>query len=380
MLFKRGFLFVLFTYSIAVGQVAPVDVLKLCQAAINSHTNIKYQVVSRVLTVGAVDTQTMCIDVVLRKGEPLVLKFPVPAGTHIEAMEDTSVMIYSVSYKAKTIKSLNLPGKDKLPHSTQAAVHLFHREGVYNERMVSVADMKLLPDADSCHVVQILYPDMDMVRNSRIMVYIHQRDHMPRRYTQEMTVNNETIYSDYTFSSYHFDNEPLFDKAKYSDFKFTSVDVSDIPEKPYKNIGKPLAPVSAVRIGDFKQNAVDFKGKVTVVDFWYMACAGCIMSYPVIDSVRAAYAHNNDVAVIGFNGVDTDQRKREKLMQYVSNHKITYPSYLLEKKDFDSVFEGSAPLFLVIDKRGVVRYSTVGYHAGLYNELLMQVVILLNEQ
>lgn len=105
----------------------------------------------------------------------------------------------------------------------------------------------------------------------------------------------------------------------------------------------------------------DFRGKVTVVNFWYSSCAPCRAEAPILQSLYKKY-QDQGVAFIGINTAD----QADTAISFEKAHQVSYPSVL----DVDSgtarlAFHGAVsastvPVTFVLDSRGRIAARILG--------------------
>lgn len=105
----------------------------------------------------------------------------------------------------------------------------------------------------------------------------------------------------------------------------------------------------------------DYLGEVSVVNFWYAACAPCRVEAPFLEEVHETYA-DDGVQFLGVNlydGADASQA-------FAETFGVTYPSALVtEDGSIKLAFAGQTPLgavpsTLVLDREGRVAARIIG--------------------
>lgn len=102
--------------------------------------------------------------------------------------------------------------------------------------------------------------------------------------------------------------------------------------------------------------------KVVVLDWWSINCTSCVQEIPTLIDIANRY--QKDVQVIGMN-VDSFILKRVQRFLQTQSFKITYPividaGLVVMKKYGSSIL----PTTVVIDKKGKIVFSHVGYKPG----------------
>lgn len=102
--------------------------------------------------------------------------------------------------------------------------------------------------------------------------------------------------------------------------------------------------------------------KVVVLDWWSINCTSCVQEIPKLIDIANRYP--KDVLVVGMN-VDSFILKRVQRFLQTQSFKITYPIVIdaglqIMKKYGSSIL----PTTVVIDKKGKITFSHVGYKPG----------------
>jgi len=130
-------------------------------------------------------------------------------------------------------------------------------------------------------------------------------------------------------------------------------------EKP--KIGSPV-PTLVMETTDGKTvRSADWKGKAVLLDFWASWCGYCIEAFPRLKEMQTQFP---DLQLISVNtdepGAIASARK------VVATHEMPWPKIMSGKGLNDPLWmmfeslEHSMPLYVVIDRQGVVRYSGSG--------------------
>jgi thiol-disulfide isomerase/thioredoxin len=83
-----------------------------------------------------------------------------------------------------------------------------------------------------------------------------------------------------------------------------------------------VAPVfEAPVIGGKKVNTGQLKGKVLVLNFWFIGCAGCISEMPKLNELAAKYGSNADIEFIAI-APNTEQELRDFLARERFDYKM----------------------------------------------------------
>lgn len=100
----------------------------------------------------------------------------------------------------------------------------------------------------------------------------------------------------------------------------------------------------------------DFKGKVVLLDFWYLSCYPCLKAIP--DLIKLQKEFKKDLVIIGINDVD-DQ---EFITEYFKKRKVNYLSTYKTDENFSKILKiTSHPTILLYDIQGKLIHTDTGY-------------------
>ena len=134
------------------------------------------------------------------------------------------------------------------------------------------------------------------------------------------------------------------------------------------------APNVTLRTLDGKTVALrSLRGKVVLLDFWATWCGTCWSAIPTLNAFQAKYA-KQDFTVIGVS-VD-DAQTVATVPTFTRSHVVTYPIAVAANGNAPVVRSfgvKSFPTMILIDKRGVIRWSEDDFdptHADLLRKLI----------
>jgi peroxiredoxin len=149
--------------------------------------------------------------------------------------------------------------------------------------------------------------------------------------------------------------------------KYLGVEVGDTaPDFSLKSIDGQTVRLSSLR-----------GKKVVALDFWATWCSACLEELPKLNKAYSMYRDKGfEVLSIVLNPGDLDEIHRVKKEQ-----KIEFPILLDSNWDVANLYglEGPVPVVLVIDGKGVIRFTHFGNFAPGKNEIPRVVEALLTE-
>lgn len=104
------------------------------------------------------------------------------------------------------------------------------------------------------------------------------------------------------------------------------------------------------------------RGKVLVINLWFIACTPCIVEIPILNKVVKEYAGKN----IEFMAVTFDKKK--DVEKFLKNQPFNY-RHVTDAMDYiKSLKINTFPTHLVVDKKGII-LKVLGYSLQMENEL-----------
>lgn len=156
-------------------------------------------------------------------------------------------------------------------------------------------------------------------------------------------------------------NDPLADQYRAGDNKgYIAADGREVAEIPADERTEPVEFEGVLDTGGTATSA-DYAGDVTVVNFWYAACAPCRVEAPELEAAHQAFA-GQDVAFLGVNLYDG----ADASLAFAETYGVTYPSALATVDgSIKLAFAGQTPLSavpstLVLDREGRVAARIIG--------------------
>jgi thiol-disulfide isomerase/thioredoxin len=103
----------------------------------------------------------------------------------------------------------------------------------------------------------------------------------------------------------------------------------------------------------------DLKGKIIVLNFWFVNCPPCRMEIPELNKIVDKYKENNDVIFLAIaldEKYDIEEMLKKLPFKY---HIIDGGRYITSKYGINSY-----PTHVIVDKEGVVKFHTSGLGPG----------------
>jgi cytochrome c biogenesis protein CcmG, thiol:disulfide interchange protein DsbE len=131
-----------------------------------------------------------------------------------------------------------------------------------------------------------------------------------------------------------------------------------------KLVGNPAPDfnVKAVTNGSGTLSLKSLRGKVVLVDFWGTFCEPCKKSFPKLQDLNTKYSASG-LKIIGISEDESDDK--DKIPGFAGTYGAKFTLGWDEDKTIAKSYKPETmPSSFIIDKKGVVRYTHVGYHDG----------------
>jgi thiol-disulfide isomerase/thioredoxin len=103
----------------------------------------------------------------------------------------------------------------------------------------------------------------------------------------------------------------------------------------------------------------ELEGKVVVLNFWFIACPPCRYEMPELNRLKASFKDNKDIIFIAI-ALD----KAPEVESFLKISPFDYRMIENARYLFYKYGVSQCPASLVIDKAGIIKFSSVGYNKG----------------
>ena len=133
-----------------------------------------------------------------------------------------------------------------------------------------------------------------------------------------------------------------------------------IPANMRLDVGKPLFAFTVTDLDGRTIQSSEFRGKVTVVNWWATTCSGCIEEMPGFNKLVQKYAPMVDFIAIAINSP-------QAVSTFLVKHEFRFQQTVAGDSMFQLI-ESGIPRTVVLDDQGVVQFDHVGGGPDSYKE------------
>ena len=160
-------------------------------------------------------------------------------------------------------------------------------------------------------------------------------NYLPLKYKVNDSINGYKLYP--------FEN-------KDSSIASTIVMFGDLAYKFFQMEGKPLPGFNFVDLKGRVYNSQTCKGKVVVLNFWFIGCTSCRHEMPALNKIVSSFKDRNDVLFVSLAPDDPDSLK-----SFLQNNPFAY-AVIPRKKNYvdDTLNITMFPTQMIIDRKGLI--------------------------
>ena len=108
---------------------------------------------------------------------------------------------------------------------------------------------------------------------------------------------------------------------------------------------------------ELEETLTQYRGKVVLLDFWYLSCAPCRQLMPILNKINEKYK-NEDFVLLGVN---TNDKNASDIKNYINKNSFSYKQWYLPSKEEQFYGIKAAPTTILIDKTGKVVFVEEGF-------------------
>lgn len=352
--------------------MAQISILKNAIQKINQYQNFSYSQIERQKKPFSGDWVTLNVKALVSKesGNPKAPLYYMQEGRGYNYIYNGTTRInLDLNNKTYTLKE----GPGDAPYNTP----YYWAQFIQTELNTSPEKIKLMPDTiidrTPCFHIKIVMKDSasskqihDLCFNKATYLPVYIKQYLQGKFGKgDMTSDNIAL---------------MINESKYTHYNLTGKHSKTIKSLKIPADFQPEKKVAMIAAGnsspnwelrDLKGNIVSntrLKGKVTLIDFSFNACAACMLSIPTLKRLHEKYK-GTDVSILTINTSDPKQ----SVIAHAKKNDVTYPVLLNGSKVAKSFQVSSYPSFYLVDKNGMIAATFEGYSKNLETELIEKI-------
>lgn len=216
-----------------------------------------------------------------------------------------------------------------------------------------------------CHVIRYQSPDNELVKDRISYYYISSTDHILRMRAATANYSGNSMWDTMTVSNLQL-NVPIPD-SMFTVETPAGFTLEILP--PYRPQSLPDTGTAAPAwtLSDTAGTTVslsDLKGRVVVLDFWYIGCPPCVRSMPRLAKLHERFSRQG-VVFMGINTID----EPAKALAFIRRKELKYGFAFNGKNVADAYRVSAFPTMFVIGRDGMIKFIHEGDNEDLENIL-----------
>ncbi|MES2764366.1 MAG: TlpA disulfide reductase family protein [Bacteroidota bacterium] len=215
-------------------------------------------------------------------------------------------------------------------------------------------------DGRLCYQILTIRPDDAQYSDKKRWHYITKDSFIPVLFKFQVRFQDNYQYNTFQIHSWDFKKpKDLTLKSKMtSSYKIEKFVMPSRDERiKMLDVGTAAPTLSGKNYqNNLQVETINFKGRVTLLDFWYMSCVPCIKSIPEIEKIHEKYSAKG-LQVIGINSSDNNEKGFKRLTKFLTHNIIKYPILFVSDEITKQYPINGWPTFYIIDKNAQVHFT-----------------------
>jgi len=133
-------------------------------------------------------------------------------------------------------------------------------------------------------------------------------------------------------------------------------------------INKPLPELEFTDLKGNFYNLAALKGKVVVLNFWFISCKPCVLEIPELNEIVEHFKGQKEVVFLAFA-----KDNPEKLEAFLSKKPYHYQIIPNSNPFFQQLGINTFPTHIIIDQEGIIRFHQTSYTPDTKQTLITQI-------
>jgi thiol-disulfide isomerase/thioredoxin len=211
-----------------------------------------------------------------------------------------------------------------------------------------------------------LFDDDDEFTNRRKDIWINRSDLSILKVSYTVDFQGENQYNEWNLSNVVFGGvqpEELRERFAALEENYPIEDYKPMSQEERQPlaVGTLLPELSGELYLTKQQVSLsDHRGKLLLIDFWYMDCFPCIKAIPHLNKLHHQYAEKG-LQVIGIDPFDNNEKDLKRMPNFLEKNTMDYPILFVDRKDVEAFKVFAYPTLYVVNREGEVVFSQIGF-------------------
>ena len=376
------FIFFIFALGCSKKEVTPIDLAKNIIETYENHSSLSYNIDYSIKYFSSVDDTTKVsarIDLIRIPEDSIFGGHVWIKSDSIDRYYDTK-NLYFISHQKKHITQFPQNQVSPIKGNTVGdAIRMYFLDP--SRLMNGATDSTNLIELNEEQLNQkqvwkwrYIFADDEYSENTWKNIWIDKENYTIPKMTFSSDMQGENQFNQWDLSNISFDKVSVNDLENRFARIQENYSMEVYKERP-KEESEPLANgtsipnLSGKLYPDNKLVSLeDYKGKVLLLDFWYMDCFPCIKAIPHLNEMYNKYS-DQGFEVVGINPFDNNEKDLKRLPNFLSKNTIDYAIMFVDREESKKFKVYAYPTFYLIDRKGKILHSGVGFSEKMTNSI-----------
>lgn len=218
------------------------------------------------------------------------------------------------------------------------------------------------------------FADDEYINNSWKNIWVNKENFTIPKINYSADMQGENQYNQWDIYNQSFNTISINDLKQRFELLKNKYEITDYKERSKEDTAPLANGIIMPKIGGYiypdstKFSSEQLKGNLTLIDFWYMDCFPCIQAIPHLNELYNKYK-SQGLNVVGINPYNNTKKDLKRFPNFLKRNKIDYPIVFIQRYDTKEFKVFAYPTFYMIDKKGKVIYSGLGFGEEMVKEI-----------
>jgi len=209
--------------------------------------------------------------------------------------------------------------------------------------------------------------DVEDVTNIRKNIWIDKKKLTPTKINYSADSQGESQYNQWNLKNVSFNTTSIEVLEKRLSSAKEKYELEEYQEKEENQVsslpnGKPLPNLPGVLYSSLNNVKLhDYLDKLTLYDVWYIDCPPCVKAIPHLNELYNKYAEMG-LKIVGINPFNNNEKDLKRMPNFLNHNKLDYPIVFVDSEASNDLKVQAYPTFYLVDSKGNVLHSGVGFN------------------